>query len=113
MAKDEEEVKEEVLVTDVEALKENAEAAVAAFSEMWVSMPDFTDNCEVMDQGQLRDAMGLRVTAEGDPWPTAERLLLGMGFRWHWLGWQRVMYLRQREDRSPDTGWVDAEEVED
>lgn len=101
-------------VTDIDALSENTTAAVIAFSERWIPMPGFGENVEVMDLGQLRDAMGLRVTFEaGDPWPTAEKLLLGMGFRWHWLGSQRVMYLKEKEDYQPDTGWEEAEEQND
>ena len=66
-----------------------------------------------MDARQLRDALGLRATIDaGDPWPTAEQLLLEHGFRWHWLGTSRVMYLKERDDFVPDTGWVDAEEVD-
>ena len=99
-------------VTDVDALKTNTESAVISFADRWISMPQFTEQCEVMDQGALRDAMGLRSTFEaGDPWPTAEKMLLGMGFRWHWLGGMRVMYLMEKEGYVPDTGWEDGEEV--
>ena len=101
-------------VTDIDALTENATAAVDVFAEQYISMPRFDIGVEVMDQRQLRDAMGLRATMEyGDPWPAAERELLARGFRWHTLGVQRVMYLKEREDYVPDTGWEDAEEVED
>lgn len=101
-------------VTDIEALKNNTEAAVSAFNERWMPMPVFDIGVEVMDVRQLRDAMGLRATMEaGDPWPTAERMLLDLGFRWQWLGAQRVMYLREKGSYSPDTGWDDAVESEE
>lgn len=104
----------EIHVTDIVALKGNTEKAVVAFSGRWLSMPYMTDDCEVMDQRQLRDAMGLRATVEyGDPWPKAEELLMQAGFRWHWLGGSRVMFLREREDCRPDDGWQDGEEVKD
>lgn len=100
-------------VTDIEALKNNVEIAVAGFAERWVSMPRFTEFCEVMDQRQLRDAMGLRATIDaGDPWPQAEQMLLAMGFRWHWLGNMRVMFLQERDDFVPETGWQEGEIVE-
>ena len=105
----------EIHCTDIQALKDNAEEAVEEFSKRYLSMPRFTMECEVMDQRQLRDAMGLRATVEaGDPWPKAEELLLRAGFRWHLLGDTRVMYLKEREDYEPDDGWDTAEEyVED
>jgi len=99
-------------VTDLDALQLNAEAAAKEFGRRWMSAPKFTLNCEVMDQAQLRDAMGLRATFEyGDPWPAVEELLVSMGFRWHLLGSQRVMFLMERKDYTPDTGWEEAEEV--
>lgn len=103
-------------VTDIDAVESNTVMAVAAFAERWTPMPEFTLGVEVMDIRQLRDAMGLRATIDwGDPWPTAEQLLLQQGFRWHWLGSQRVMFLKERDEFievGGDTGWVDAEEVE-
>ena len=103
----------EIHCTDLEALKDNVEKAVEEFSSRWISMPRFTEECEVFDQRQLRDAMGLRATIEaGDPWPAAEQQLLEADFRWHWLGGTRVMFLKEREDYSPDDGWDDAEELE-
>ena len=100
-------------VTDIDAVESNAKAAVMGFIERWMPMPGFAIGVEVMDAGQLRDAMGLRATIDwGDPWPAAEKELIEHGFRWHWLGGQRVMYLKEREDFVPDTGWSDAEEVE-
>lgn len=100
-------------ITDIDALEGNVEAAVAGFAERWVSMPRFTEMCEVMDQGQLRDAMGLRATIDtSDPWPTAEKMLLEHGFRWHWLGGMRVMFLQERDGFVPDTGWEEAKEVQ-
>lgn len=104
----------EIHCTDIQALKGNAEKAVEAFTERYLSMPRFTMDCEVMDVRQLRDAMGLRATVEaGDPWPKAEQLLMQSGFRWHQLGGMRVMYLKEREDYEPDDGWDTAEEIED
>ena len=101
-------------VTDIDALKENVRMAVEEFAKRWISMPGFGLDVEVMSVGQLRDAMGLRATIDvGDPWPEAEKMLHEFGFRWHWLGGQRVMYLREREDFVPDTGWEQAEELED
>ena len=104
----------EIHCTDIQALKENTEQAVEAFADRYISMPRFTMDCEVMDQRQLRDAMGLRATIEaGDPWPKAEKMLTDMGFRWHMLGGTRVMYLKEREGYEPDDGWDDGEEIED
>ena len=101
-------------VTDIDAANDNIMLAVDAFAERWLSMPEFGIGVEVMDQRQLRDAMGLRATMDvGDPWPKAEQLLYGHGFRWHWLGGQRVMYLKERDGFVPDTGWEEAEEIED
>ena len=100
-------------VTDLDAIESNAESAVIAFSERFISAPRFTERCQVMDQAQLRDAMGLRATFEsGDPWPKAEQLLLKSGFRWHVLGGMRVMYLMERDDFLPDTGWEEAEKID-
>lgn len=108
-----EEEKESKKVTDIDALVYNATSAVYAFTKRWMPMPHFDIDTEIMDQGQLRDAMGLRATQDaGDPWPAAEKTLLDLGFRWHWLGTQRVMFLRERDDYKPDTGWEDAEEAE-
>lgn len=104
----------EIHCTDILALEDNAQKAVEAFSLRYLSMPKFTMDCEVMDQRQLRDAMGLRATIEaGDPWPAAEQQLLQVGFRWHWLGGSRVMFLKEREGYEPDDGWSDGEEIED
>jgi hypothetical protein len=103
----------EIHCTDIQALKDNTEMAVEEFSKRWFSMPKFTMDCEVMDQRQLRDAMGLRATIEaGDPWPKAEELLLNANFRWHWLGGTRVMFLKEREDYEPDDGWNDGELID-
>jgi len=100
-------------VTDLDAISDNMEDAVLAFNERWMPMPHFDIGVEVMDQGQLRDAMGLRATFDaGDPWPAAERRLLEYGFRWHSLGGMRVMYVRERDGYVPDDGWQEAEEVE-
>jgi hypothetical protein len=99
-------------VTDIPAAQDNIDAAVTAFADRWISLPCMSLPCEVMDQGQLRDAMGLHATIDlGDPWPQAEKLLIQMGFRWHNLGSSRVMFLREREDAVIDNGWTDGEEV--
>jgi len=106
----------EIHCTDIEAIKDNTSRAVDEFAQRYLSMPRFTERCEVMDQAQLRDAMGLRSTIEaGDPWPKAEQLLLEHGFRWHNLGGVRVMYVMEREDMIPSEqdDWVEAEEVVD
>ena len=103
----------EMHCTDILALEGNATKAVEEFASRWLSMPTFTEECEVMDQRQLRDAMGLRATIEaGDPWPAAEQQLLNAGFRWHLLGGTRVMFLKEREGYKPDDGWDEAEEIE-
>lgn len=99
-------------VTDIEAAKDNISAAVYAFNERYASMPRFALGVDVMDQRQLRDAMGLRATIDaGDPWPAAEKMLLELGFHWHWLGGQRVMFVQER-DGFIDEDWSEAEEVE-
>ena len=109
-----EEEKTPVKVTDISSAQANIEDAVAAFVQRWMPAPKFDIGVEVMDQGQLRDAMGLRATIDlGDPWPLAERQLLDSGFRWQWLNGVRVMYLREKDGYAPDTGWQDAEEYEE
>lgn len=107
-------------ITDIDALQSNIESAVMGFAARWISMPGFGDGVEVMGVSQLRDAMGLRATSDvGDPWPTAEQLLLQSGFCWHWLGSQRVMFLMEKDGYSGTTamaggdGWDDADEWED
>lgn len=108
----ESEEKTPLKVTDIDALKENVRMAVEEFAERWISMPGFGLDVEVMSVSQLRDAMGLRASIDwGDPWPAAEQELIEHGFRWHWLGGKRVMYLRERDDFVPDTGWEIPEEV--
>jgi len=93
-------------VTDLDAIKSNIDDAVEVFAERWISLPKMCVGCEIMDQGQLRDAMGLRASADyGDPWPEAELKLSNMGFRWHQLGTQRVMFLKERDDAVIDDGW--------
>lgn len=110
----EEEEKTPTKVTDISSAQANIEDAVAAFVQRWMPAPKFDIGVEVMDQGQLRDAMGLRATIDlGDPWPAAERQLLDCGFRWQWLNGLRVMYLKEKTDYTPDTGWQDAKEYED
>lgn len=95
--------------TDIAAVINNTQMAVTAFIDQWIPLPRFCPPCEVMDQGQLRDAMGLIPTIDiGDPWPDAEMSLLNAGFRWHQMGGQRVMFLREREGFEPDTGWEEA-----
>lgn len=114
MAQHDDEEKKPLKVTDIDAAKKNIDTMVAAFNERWMPMPGFGMGVEVMTVAELRDAMGLRAAIDiGDPWPTAEKLLMNFGFRWHWLGGQRVMYLREREEFVPDTGWEVPEEVKD
>lgn len=109
----EEEEKSAKKVTDIDAVANNVKMAVQEFASRWMSMPKFGLDCEVMDVRQLRDAMGLRASVDwGDPWPTAEKELLARGFRWQWLGNQRVMLLKERDDYVPDTGWEEAEEID-
>lgn len=101
-----------VKVTDIDDLKRNIEDAVMMFNERWCPMPRFDIGVNVMDIGQLRDAIGVRASIDwGDAWPTVERMLLELGFRWHLLGGIRVMYLKEKEDFNPATGWEDADEV--
>ncbi len=112
MAKDKKE-QAPMVVTDLDAIKDNTREAVDAFAQRWLSMPRFDVGVEIMDIARLRDMMGLRATFEyGDPWPAAEQLLIGTyNFRWHWVGSQRVMFLKEREDAIIDDGWDDGEEV--
>lgn len=104
--------KEPWKVTDIEAVEDNITAAVMAFAQQWEPAPQFAIGVEVMGVAQLRDAMGIRASIDwGDPWPTAEKQLLDMGFRWQSLSGQRVMYLREKDGFVPDTGWEEAVEV--
>lgn len=90
-----------------------AAAAVDAFAEKWISLPTLSMPCQVMDIGQLRDAMGIYATIDnGDSWPLVEKLLRERGFSWHQLGGSRVMYLRNR-DELVDSVWQNAEEVDE
>ncbi|MFW5614911.1 MAG: hypothetical protein ACOCNM_00260 [Prevotella pectinovora] len=101
-------------VTHIEDAEWNATAAVDSFVRQWIPMPKFDLGVEVMDQGQLRDIMGLRATIDiGDPWPQAERLLMEHGFRWHYLEGHRVMFLKENDSYKPDDGWQEAEEYND
>lgn len=101
-------------VTDIEAAGDNITAAVEAFAEQWMPWPRFGVGVEVMDVGQLRDAMGLRASIDlGDPWPAAEKQLLALGFRWQMLSGMRVMYLKEKDGFVPDTGWTEAEEYKE
>lgn len=113
MAKEEEE-KAQFKVTDIDAAIENITMAVQAFTEQWMPAPKFDIGVEVMDVSRLRDAMGLRASIDwGDPWPAAEKQLLEIGFRWQMLGGQRVMYLKEKDGYEPDTGWQEAECIEE
>lgn len=113
MAKDDDEEKLPRKVTDIEAARDNIEAAVMAFHEQWAVAPEFMIGVEVMDQRQLRDAMGLRASMDiGDPWPKAEMLLLKLGYKWHLQGGTRVMYVIER-DGFVDADWSQAEEIKD
>lgn len=106
--------KKPIKVTDISAAKANIDAMVEAFADRWIPWPKFDIGVEVMDVGQLRDAMGLRATIDlGDPWPEAERGLLDMGFVWHWLSGKRVMYLKEKDGYEPPTGWQEAEEYDE
>ena len=109
----EEEAQSEVSVWLGDA-QENIEDAVNTFAAQWIPMPRFDIGVEVMDQARLRDVLGVRASMDfGDPWPCAERKLLDLGFMWHILSGQRVMYLKERDGYEPDTGWMDAEELEE
>ena len=111
MAKSDDEEKLPQKVTDISAARDNIEAAVNAFCEQWAAAPEFRVGVELMDQCQLRNAMGLRATMDiGDPWPKAEMLLLNLGYKWHMLGGNRVMYVIER-DGFIDADWSEAEEV--
>ena len=107
-------------VTDIDAATVNVKTAVDAFVERFAAMPAFAIGVDAMDQRQLRDAMGLRATVDiGDPWPKAEQLLLQSGFKWHWLGGTRVMYVQERDSfilaglPDGDGEWAEAEEIND
>lgn len=113
MAKSDDEEKLPQKVTDISAARDNIEAAVNAFCEQWAAAPEFRIGVELMDQCQLRNAMGLRATMDiGDPWPKAEMLLLNLGYKWHMLGGNRVMYVIER-DGFIDADWSEAQEVND
>ena len=104
----------EIHVTNIEAIRSNTTNAVNDFMRHWIPVPTFTEQCIVMNQRQLRDAMGLRATIEsGDPWPDAEQLLLKEGYRWHRLGSSRVMFLAESDASLVDDGWTEAEELDD
>lgn len=116
MRKKKEETAEQVQVprkvTDIEAAEQVIDEAVYMFCERWIPLDAPIMPFEVMDQGQLRDAMGLRATIDiGDPWPKAEYLLISQGWQWHWLGNQRVMYMRERSRCIPSADSVPAEEL--
>ena len=68
--------------------------------------------CEVMDVGQLRDAMSLRVTPEGDEWKVAEQLLKEHGMHLQMMGGTRVMFLRERDDFIESDGYLLPEEID-
>lgn len=109
----EEEEKAPQKITDIEALRFSVESSVEEFARKWLPVPRFGIGVEVMDQRQLRDAMGLRASIDwGDPWPVAEQMLLERNFRWHWLSGLRVMYVMERDDMiACDDGWNDGEEL--
>ena len=97
MAEDE---KKPLKVTDIESARMNIESAVQAFAARWLPWPKFDIGVEIMDQGQLRDAMGLRATID-------------LGFCWQWLSGHRVMYLKEKDGYEPPTGWEEAEEYKE
>ena len=91
--------------------QQNIEDAVAAFIRQWAAMPELDIGVAVIDKRQLRDMMGVRASDDyGDPWPSVERKLLDAGYRWHILGGQRVMFLKERDD-FVYADWSDAEEM--
>ena len=96
---------------EVKELADSIERRVAQFAERYVAMPSLTADCEVMDIGQLRDMMGLRVMADGDAWDVAERLLMQHGMHMQMMGSTRVMFLKERDTFVPLTGWQEANEV--
>lgn len=97
-------------VTDLDAIKYNTTAAVDSFNERWIPLPRYAPPCDIFTLWELRDMMGLRATADGDPWPAAEKMLRERGFIWNQLGGDRVMFLRERTNLiyTPD-GWQEAE----
>lgn len=105
----EEEAQKEVSIWLGDA-QQNIEDSVVAFTSQWIPWPHFDLGVEVMDVARLRDVIGVRASDDyGDPWPTVERLLLDNGFRWSSLGGQRVMFVKENNNFTPDTGWVPAE----
>ena len=101
--------KKPTYVTDIDSAKSNIETMVFSFVSRWMPWPNFNLGVEVMDVGQLRDAMGMRATIDiGDPWPEAERMLLEQGYVWHWRNGQRVMYLKEKDGYVEETGWQEA-----
>ena len=110
MAKDEQEGIKRLLT--VQELAEGIDERVTAFAKRYVALPRMVIPCEVMDVGQLRDAMSLRVTPEGDEWKAAEPLLEEHGMHLQMMGGMRVMFLRERDDFIEDDGWTQAEETD-
>lgn len=109
---DEEEAQKEVSVWLGDA-QQNIEDAVAQFAMQYLPSPVYNIDVEIMNQAQLRDAMGIRASADfGDPWPKAERKLLDLGFHWHNFAGDRVMFLLEREDAIVVDGWQTPQEVE-
>lgn len=104
--------------TDVDAILDNAEDSVDRFVREWVCLPSYTEPCEVVTIGELRDILGLRATFDGDPWPTAESRLRESGFKFSALGSVRVMFLRRRdalidvEGRVVEDDLLDQEDAE-
>ena len=108
--KSEEEEKQPSKMTDISAAVSNVNSAVLSFCDRWIPLPTMTPPCEVVDQGQLRDMLGLIPTIDlGDPWPQAEEMLLNEGFRWHQMGNSRVMFLREKDDCLSEDGWEEVE----
>ena len=96
----------------VEELAETISDRVDDFARRYITLPRMVMPCEVMDVGQLRDAMSLRVTPEGDEWKVAEQLLKEHGMHLQMMGGTRVMFLRERDDFIESDGYLLPEEID-
>ena len=95
----------------VEELADGIDERVTEFARRYIALPRMAMPCVVMDIGQLRDAMCLRVTPEGDEWKAAEPMLRERGMMLQMMGGVRVMFLRERDDFVENDGWTPAIEV--
>lgn len=101
-------------ITDLDAIADNTKEAVYMFIDRYLPWPRWEEGCEIMDVGQLRDAMGLRRSdMEGDPWPAAERALTQNGFILRSIAGTRALIVRERDDYHAPDGWNEAEEWEE